>query len=791
MTNNRRLTMAKRLNPPETPNKTKSPNKADLKALRIEESSDVKAGVSTKESLRNGGDGSLLQDNNVATTPMAHQRNQASKLLQKVDRAHQDKIERARQNQATVASQSTSKEQNNNSLVDNTNHQLDAIVKAASATPATQNTNMTATIAGMLQMNQQRDDKGEVEEVNSQGAVIPSVQQVEQTIGNKNEQNAATDDHKPHAEKAEPKQATPAQEALATEMETNPTLHTMYDAMRYETLMLKAHRQQTESSSELETIVEPPPGLQPLSKFHKGPEEQFNENRLPTQRPSRRTKLANLARYDWKLKVRQDTATEAFNRMRDAAVNHMTELKKNADASVALFPFHKANKNLPAITDPLMIPKTLAEFRKYFDDAWVLVKGGYKYVKVLMGHNQTFSTIQENMGHIWRATETGCWARPLQVEKTTSMGWLLYSTGSMEKERITSVISGQTGIRVGLRWKTISLGTTGRVPKDKIVKAYHVEVDADNYRVAYPILKQFFSECATATSPLGSTVRLIPEIAALASPKSKAKAELQRNRQKNFLSRMKWGRSYDLVGIQHHHSDLGCSMLDILLSIPAKDGKKLFHSANAQWGEAGTTQLHFRPEVDSEARAMLAGLPVFLLHMAETYQFPKSAISGYFTKSSLDHHKNDRWDTIERCAITEADRLIEDCGEEDEGFEFCNDDWSQASNPMEDNLLSSFEAESVSTSGLRSRSDETLSTFQSAQPGPTNSTNRQKSNNRRKNPQARTATSDDLTEASSLSLESLHSDMAELRSMFKVVLQRTGLSSQAEPTNSVASASHE
>ena len=47
-------------------------------------------------------------------------------------------------------------------------------------------------------------------------------------------------------------------------------------------------------------------------------------------------KLTHLARYDWKLKVQQDLATEAFNRMRDAAVNHMTELKKHADTTIAL-----------------------------------------------------------------------------------------------------------------------------------------------------------------------------------------------------------------------------------------------------------------------------------------------------------------------------------------------------------------------------------------------------------------------------------------------------------------------
>jgi len=61
------------------------------------------------------------------------------------------------------------------------------------------------------------------------------------------------------------------------------------------------------------------------------------------------------------------------------------------------------------------------------------------------------------------------------MEAPVSIGWLLFSTNNTNtgilKKEISKVING---ILVGLRWKMISLGTQGKIPKENKVRALHV-----------------------------------------------------------------------------------------------------------------------------------------------------------------------------------------------------------------------------------------------------------------------------------------------------------------------------
>ena len=56
----------------------------------------------------------------------------------------------------------------------------------------------------------------------------------------------------------------------------------------------------------------------------------------------------------------------------------------------------------------------------------------------------------------------------LQVERTSSIGWLCYSTREMDAGALADEIEDQIGIKIGLRWKVILRVTQN--PKCQITK---------------------------------------------------------------------------------------------------------------------------------------------------------------------------------------------------------------------------------------------------------------------------------------------------------------------------------
>jgi len=72
----------------------------------------------------------------------------------------------------------------------------------------------------------------------------------------------------------------------------------------------------------------------------------------------------------------------------------------------------------------------------------------------------------------------GLWKAYLQSEQPTSLGWLLFSTQSMDIKLLKEAISNQIkNTPVGLRWKMISHGLQGAIPRDQQVKGLHVLVN--------------------------------------------------------------------------------------------------------------------------------------------------------------------------------------------------------------------------------------------------------------------------------------------------------------------------
>jgi len=114
-----------------------------------------------------------------------------------------------------------------------------------------------------------------------------------------------------------------------------------------------------------------------------------------------------------------------------------------------------------------------------------------------------------------RETRFGLWEATIQTESPVSIGWLLFSTNFTNTDILKKEISKFIDdIPVGLRWKMISLGTQGKIPKENQVRALHVYVDEMDTAVAKPRLTALYEGNAGIGHmfPLHIHMRLVPEI---------------------------------------------------------------------------------------------------------------------------------------------------------------------------------------------------------------------------------------------------------------------------------------
>jgi hypothetical protein len=69
----------------------------------------------------------------------------------------------------------------------------------------------------------------------------------------------------------------------------------------------------------------------------------------------------------------------------------------------------------------------------------------------------------------------------LQVENSSEIGWLLYSTKAMDTGALVDEIADLVGLQVGLRWKIINVGAKGKLPESQRVHALNMDINS-SYR---------------------------------------------------------------------------------------------------------------------------------------------------------------------------------------------------------------------------------------------------------------------------------------------------------------------
>ena len=308
------------------------------------------------------------------------------------------------------------------------------------------------------------------------------------------------------------------------------------------------------------------------------------------------------------------------------------------------------------------------------------------YTNIHLGHNHNFNDLRESRQDWLTSANHGLYYKMLQVEDSSEVGWLLYSTREMDAGALADEIADMIGIKVGLRWKIISNGTRNNSDKTK-VQALCIEVPAKEKWQCQKLLLRLYSRTIKAVNeyPNGIRMRFVKLKKDAINMKEKSKLDKLRERQRRFLAGICSLVNYDVCQLDYS-SDEGVipTLRQMIMSITSRNNgiTPLFHCVDMDWLQEGFT-FQFSPDVKEEAETVVNTLLPHLLHF-----FPGSKVEDSFTEETYARCEHMEWSEELNMIIDNTMGNDTDNIEEEEnliGFTF-NATTVQAIETQEDNL---------------------------------------------------------------------------------------------------------
>jgi len=283
-------------------------------------------------------------------------------------------------------------------------------------------------------------------------------------------------------------------------------------------------------------------------------------------------------------------ATNSMFNMLDDSLMKM----KEADQQFTVFP-HNLSKygtldNLPhSIKEPEDLLTEVDNWLIYFPQAKPRYNGGDIYMMALLGCSIPLGKIMKEHNDWFSETRFRLWEATIQMEAPVSVGWLLFSTNMTNTEILKKEISRFIkDIPVGLRWKMISLGIHGKIPKENQVCTLHVYVDEMDVMAAKPCLMELYKENARVghVFPLHIRMHLVPEIDSVLNMQGRRKIDKLHACQATWMmTKLVTLKMWEIKFLDKHSCKMGMSLHNAMMAIkhPVNPRFSLFHSINCHW----------------------------------------------------------------------------------------------------------------------------------------------------------------------------------------------------------------
>jgi hypothetical protein len=413
-----------------------------------------------------------------------------------------------------------------------------------------------------------------------------------------------------------------------------------------------ASDQSSTSSDELETPKATPTKAKP-AKQHKAVNHKSTNRRTckrasdnvslstPEQNNLSQRKHAHTTRVTFKMTcIPSDDAEKMILSIFEEFIEELTQ----ADPTAAILPWKSIHRSQGSISKTSEVPKNTKALRTYLNKFYINRtpnKQFTTYPGVHIGHDITLSELREEMQLWLQDGDHGLFYKMLQVEDSSEIGWLLYSTQEMDAGALVDEISELVGIQVGLRWKIIDIGAKGNLPESQRIRALNVEVNARNRWIAQRKLIIHFGRNPKGVEsyPNGIRLRFVKSKKDAINPVEKGKIERLRARQKSFLQNIVSMATWDIIQLDYSPDTSQPTLRQMIMDMTTKEGNiPLFHCVDLDWrGEGFVFQC--APAVKIEAECTIQSLLPILSH-----HYPDADLEQYFSQEAIDRCDGYRFD---------------------------------------------------------------------------------------------------------------------------------------------------
>jgi len=329
------------------------------------------------------------------------------------------------------------------------------------------------------------------------------------------------------------------------------------------------------------------------------------------------------------------TPVNAMAAVYDALQEFVTQLV-DEDPHFVVYPHNlSAYESVDDLPPPIEtsddIPDDIDDWLEYFPGAKPRLTGGDTYTSLLIGMSKPLPKVVKSLSAWMRNKKFGLWKAYLQSERPTSLGWLLFSTQTMDIDMLKDAISDHLeNIPVGLRWKMISHGSQGAIPKDQQVRALHVLVDELDVPMAKPLILALYTSKPSVGHqfPLHIRMRIVPEMDSVLNTKGRQNVDKLRACQNTWLSgKLIQIKTWEIALLDDESEDLGMTLRDAMMDLrhPTNQKFNLFHSIDKHFRDKCHV-LTVLKSAESHAHAMIAAmLPYLLWQHAQSKPGPKAS----------------------------------------------------------------------------------------------------------------------------------------------------------------------
>ena len=389
-----------------------------------------------------------------------------------------------------------------------------------------------------------------------------------------------------------------------------------------------------------------------VTLFQLDPQDINNENdSVDTETADNLQKNLLCTRVDLKIKVNAHSNPEE-----QTVVTLQKFLKKLQyyDPKAQFAPW-QSDSNAAPLTHALDITPRPSDLEKYFPRIFFKEEGFTWYSGARVIHSIQMKDLKKDMIRWMKQEGHGMFERMLQVENTTEIGWLVYSTWQMETDVLAQAIEDVINIPIGLRWKQISMSSRERLPFDQQVKALHIEVASENSVVGQKALLATYGRRNTGAYPNGIRMRFALPLHTAHNLNTKAKLERLRARQQVWSKTYEKGFSWEITQLDYPVGKKLPTLRQTLLSIMSKTNPAfpLFHSIDrSNYKESGVC-FQFLPELSNEARMTISNLVPMMKH-----QYGEKVLQ-LFSTAAVERMDGCSWDSEKEMVIGQFDEEIE------------------------------------------------------------------------------------------------------------------------------------